>query len=169
VVRLPHENGFAAGAISVVPGTVRLLGSRARVQAIDSVRTEPLEIERADVPVEETVRLDTASLGPIRVIPGEVSVRVDIEAVGSRTIGRVPIRLTSASAGSLRPDPEMVRVRVSGNRRRLAALAADSLLIFVDAARQNPGRVRLRVIAPPGVGARAEPDSVDLVRRSGRG
>lgn len=170
VVRLQRENGFAVGAISVVPGTVRLMGSREQLQTVDSVRTEPLEIERADVPVEEVVRLDTSGLGSVRIAPGEVSVRVDIQAVGSRTISGVPIRLTSAVAGELRPEPETVRVRVSGIPHRLAGIAADSLFIVVDAAGPPAaGRVRLRVIAPPGLGARAEPDSVNLVLRSGRG
>lgn len=170
VVRLQRENGYAVDAISVVPGTVRLLGSRAQLLTIDSARTEPLEIERADGPVEEVVRLDTSGFGSVRAMPQEVSVRVDVEAVGSRTIGSVPIRLASAIAGDLRPDRETVRVHVSGAAGRLASLAADSLYIVIDGAGSlQPGRVRLRVIAPAGIAARAEPDSVDLIRRSGRG
>lgn len=170
VVRLRRENGYAVGAISVVPGTVRLLGSRSQLQAIDSARTEPLEIARADGPVEDVVRLDTSGFGTVRAMPSEVSVRVEVEAVGSRTISDVPIRLASATAGQLRPSRESVRVRVSGPVSRLTGIAAESLFIVVDGNEsQQPGRVRLHVIAPPGIAARAEPDSVDLVRRSGRG
>lgn len=170
VVRLQRENGYALGAISVVPGTVRLLGSRAQLQAIDSVRTEPLEIARADGPVEDVVRLDTSGFGTVRALPAEVSVRVDVEAVGARTISDVPIRLASSTAGEFRPNRETVRVRVSGPAGRLTRIAAESLFIVVDGNdSQQPGRVRLHVIAPPGIAARAEPDSVDLIRRSGRG
>ena len=170
VVRLRPETGFALGAISVVPGTIRLMGSRDRVQAIDSARTEPLEIAEADGPVEEVVNLDTSGFGMVRAVPQEVSVRVDVEAVRSRTFAAIPIRLSSVSASALRPARETVRVRVSGAAGRLAALTADSLFIVVDGTDSTqPRRAGLRVIGPTGVAARPEPDSVDLVPRSGRG
>ena len=66
VVRLPPETGHVLGAIAVVPGTVRLLGPRDAIEAIDSVRTEPLEVARADGPVEETLALDTSGSGGAR-------------------------------------------------------------------------------------------------------
>ncbi len=170
VVRLRADTGYALGAISVVPGTVRLMGSREQLQALDSARTEPLEIARADGPVENVVRLDTSGFGTVRLSPEEVSVRVEVEAVGSRMIAGVPIRLSSAMAGALRPERQTARVRVSGAAARLAALAPDSLLIILDGADPGqPGWARLRVIAPPGVAAHVEPDSVALVLRSGRG
>jgi hypothetical protein len=170
VVRLRPETGFALGAISVVPGTIRLLGSRESIQSIDSARTEPLEIAEADGPVEDVVNLDTSGFGTVRVLPQEVTVRVDVERVRSRTFAGVPIRLSSETAGTLRPAHETVRVRVSGAAGRLATLTADSLYIVVDGADSGlPRRVGLRVISPTGVAARTDPDSVDLVRRSGRG
>ena len=69
IVRLRSETGFALGTISVVPGTVRLMGSRAQLQALDSARTEPLEIARADGPVEDVVKLDTSGFGTVRAMP----------------------------------------------------------------------------------------------------
>lgn len=170
IVHLRPETGFAVGAIAVVPGTVRLTGSRAQLQALDSARTQPLEIARADGPVEDVVQLDTSGFGTVRAMPEEVSIRVDVEAVRSRTIADVPIRLASVTALALRPDRETVRVRVSGPAGRLAALEADSLFIVVDGRNPSqPGWVLLKVIAPPGVAARAEPDSVNLVARTSRG
>jgi hypothetical protein len=170
VVRLGQDTSHALGAISVVPGTVRLLGSRDQLQRVDSVRTMPLEIARAEGPVENVVRIDTSSFGTIRAIPGEVTVRVDVEALGMRTIAGVPIRLSSITADDLRPEVGAVRVRLSGAAGRLAALTAESLFIVLDrTGAAKPGRVRLRVIAPPGIAGRAEPDSVTLVHRSGRG
>ena len=170
VVNLRRETGFALGAISVVPGTIRLMGSRERLLSVDSARTEPLEIAEADGPVEEVVSLDTSGFGTLRAVPQEVTVRVDVEAVRSRTFAGIPIRLSSPAASALRPARETVRVRVSGAARRLANLTADSLFIVVDGTESGrPRRVRLRVIGPAGVVARTEPDSVDLVLRSGRG
>jgi len=170
VVRLRPETGFALGAISVVPGTIRLMGSRERLESIDSARTEPLEIAEADGPVEDVVNLDTSGFGTVRALPQEVTVRVDVEAVRSRTFAGIPIRLSSATAAALRPARETVRVRVSGAAGRLATLTADSLFIVVEGGDSGrPGRVGLKVIGPAGVAAHTEPDSVDLVLRSGRG
>jgi hypothetical protein len=116
------------------------------------------------------VNLDTSGFGTVRATPQQVSIRVDVETVRSRTFAEVPIRLSSATAGALRPARQTVRVRVSGASGRLAALTADSLFIVVDGADSTePRRVGLRVIAPAAVTARAEPDSIDLVSRSGRG
>jgi hypothetical protein len=170
VVNLRPETGFALGAISVVPGTIRLMGSRESLQSLDSARTEPLEIAEADGPVEDVVNLDTSGFGTVRAMPQEVTIRVDVEVIRSRTFAGVPIRLTSVTAGALRPARETVRVRVSGAAGRLATLTADSLFIVVDGTDSGqPRRVRLRAIVPAGVAARTEPDSVDLVLRSGRG
>ena len=146
------------------------MGSREHIQSIDSARTEPLEIAEADGPVEDVVNLDTSGFGTVRALPQEVTVRVDVEAVRSRTFAGVPIRLSSATAGALRPARETVRVRVSGAAGRLATLTADSLFIVVDGGDSGqPRRVGSRVIGPAGVAARTEPDSIDLVPRSGHG
>jgi hypothetical protein len=169
VVRLLPETGFALGTISVIPGTVRLLGSRARVDAIDSVRTEPLEIAEAKGTVENVLRLETSGFGTVRAIPEEVGVQVTVGAVGSRTISGVPIRLSSTNAGALKLDRPTVRVRMRGASGRLKAITPDSLVVVVDGDPPRPGRVRLRVIAPAGVVGRAQPDSVDLVSRGARG
>jgi hypothetical protein len=169
VVRMMPETGFALGAISVIPGTVRLLGSRARVEAIDSVRTEPLEIDEAKGSVEDVVRLDTSDFGTVRAMPAEVGVRVSVDEEGQRTIGGVPVRLTSATALGLRPDRATVRVQIRGAESRLAAMTVDSVLVVLDRDRSEPGSVRLKVIAPSGVVGRAEPDSVELVPRGAHG
>lgn len=170
VVRLPPETGRALSAIAVVPGTVRLLGPREAIRDIDSVRTEPLEVQRADGPVEETLALDTAGFGRVRVVPSEVAVRVDIEALGERTLSGVPVRLPSDLAAVARPERATVDVRVRGAEGRLRALARDSVPVVVDwTGPPGAGRVRLRVLAPAGLEATALPDSILLVRRGADG
>jgi hypothetical protein len=167
VVRLAPENGHVLSAIAVVPGTVRLLGPRDAVRAIDSARTEPLEIARADSPVEETLALDTAGFGRVRAVPAAVTVRVEVEAIGERTLTGVPVRLPSDLAAVARPERSTVDVRVRGARARLGALAPDSVPVVVDwSGPPAPARVRLRVLAPAGVEATPSPDSISLVRRS---
>jgi hypothetical protein len=170
MVQLRSEPGFALGGIAVVPGTVRLMGPAERVRLLDSVRTELLEVTRADVPIEEVVPLDTAGLGPVRVWPATVSVRVDVEAASERTLWPVPVRLSSTTAARLRPQQESVLVRVLGSAARLVGLVPDSVLVVVDGVGgTEPRRVPLRVLLPPGLQGKAEPDSVDLVLRRPHG
>jgi YbbR domain-containing protein len=170
VVRLQPENGHLLSAIAVVPGTVRLLGPRDDIGRVDSVRTQPLELAQADGPVEETLALDTAGLGHVRVMPAQVTVRVEVEAVSERIIHGVPVRLPSELAAAARPERATVDVRVRGAASRLRTLARDSVPVVVDwTGPPGPGRVRLRVLAPAGLEATAVPDSIALVTRSADG
>jgi hypothetical protein len=171
VVRMRDEAGFTAGRITVVPGRVRVFGPDARIRRLDSVRTEPLEVDGAEGPVEQSLALDTAGLGPaVRILPGSVTVRVDVEPVRERVFTGVPVRLASAGAGTLAPALDSVTVRVRGRAARLEALDPDSVVVLAEwRGRSAPGRVALRVILPSGVSGQAEPDSVDLVPRRPRG
>jgi hypothetical protein len=169
VVRLPVETGHVLSAIAVVPGTVRLLGPRDAVRAIDSAVTVPLEMDQADGPVEETLALDTSAFGRVRAVPSQVTIRVDVETVGERTLRGVPVRLPSELAAVARPERVSVDVRVRGAVSRLNGLARDSVPVVVDWSGSPPARVPLRVLAPAGLDAVALPDSLNLVRRSGDG
>jgi hypothetical protein len=166
VVHLPQETGHVLSAIAVVPGTVRLLGPREELAHIDSARTIPLEVAQADGPVEETLALDTSGFGRVRAVPAEVTVRVDMEAEGERTLHGIPVRLSSELAASARPEQPTVDVRVRGAASRLSGLARDSVPVVVDWFGTPPARVPLRVLAPTGIDATAVPDSVTLLRRS---
>ena len=165
-VRLAPEAGHVLSAIAVVPGTVRLLGPRDAIQRIDSVRTEPLEVAQADGPVEETLALDSSGFGRVRVVPAEVTVRVSVEAVGERTLTRVPVRMPSDLAAAVRLERTTVEVRVHGPAARLGALSRDSVPVVVEwTGPPGEGRAALRVLAPAGIEARALPDSLSLTRR----
>ena len=170
VVRLQPGTGQVLSAIAVVPGTVRLFGPRDAIQRIDSAQTEALELARADGPVEETLALDTSGFGRVRALPAAVMVRVDVEAVGERTLRGVPVRLPSDLAAVARPDRATVDVRVRGAAARLSGLARDSVPVVVDwTGPPGPGRARLRVLAPAGLEATALPDTIALVRRTADG
>jgi hypothetical protein len=166
VVRLPPETGQVLSAIAVVPGTVRLLGPRDAVANIDSVLTVPLEMERADGPVEETLALETAGFGRVRAVPSQVTVRVDVAPISERTLRGVPVRLPSDLAAVARPERGSVDVRVRGAASRLTGLTPDSVPVVVDWSGSPPARVPLRALAPAGLDAVAVPDSLSLMRRS---
>ena len=68
--------------------------------------------------------------------------------------------------------PARVSVAVRGPEQRVQALTRDSLRVVahIAGATADGGSVgRLTVIAPPGITARAIPDSVTLRRRTRRG
>ena len=171
VVRLAKEAGFAEGRVTVVPGTVRLLGPADRIRRIDSIATLPLEVAAADGPVEQTVTLDTSELGPaIRVQPVQVTVRVEVEPLRERILTGVPIRLPSRATNGWTAALDTVTVRLRGPATRLATLNADSIVVLAEwSGRTPPAKAALRVITPPGVSGRAEPDSVGIVARRTNG
>jgi hypothetical protein len=172
VVRIQSDSGFElVGGVAVMPGDVRLAGPRDRVAALDSVRTLPLQITSADGPTEERVMLDTAGFGAVRVFPSRVTVNLNVQAIGERTLWPVPVQLPSALAVLLKPDRDTVTVRVRGPRTRLGALTPDSVAVTVDPAATigaSPSRAALRVLLPSGLTGRPIPDSVTL-RRGARG
>jgi YbbR-like protein len=171
VVRVTGVAGFTAGRVTVVPGTVRLQGPTDRIDGIDSLLTQPLEVAGADGPVEQTVALDTAGLGPaVRLQPAKATVRVEVEPVHERTFDAVPVRLPSRAAALWAPVLDSVMVRVRGRAARLASLQPDSVVVLAEwLGPTPPGRVVLRVVTPAGVSGRAEPDSVDIVARRASG
>lgn len=170
VLRIQPQSGFeVVGGVAVMPGEVRIAGPSDRVAAIDSALTVPLELSHANGPTEERLVVDTTGFGPVRAFPSRVTVSLNVQAVGERTIWPVPVQIPSASA--LRPDRDTVTVRVRGPRARLAGLTPDSVAVTVEPAPPgNPaGRAALRVLVPHGLSGKATPDSVTLARRNVRG
>jgi hypothetical protein len=171
VVRVRGGSGFTAGQISVVPATVRLLGPAVRVRRLDSVTTEPLEVDGAEGPVDESLGLDTTGLGPaVRVLPSRIRVRVEVEPLHERLFTGVPVRLAMRSEVAVAPALDTVTVRVWGRAARLAALGPDSVVVLAEwRGDAPPDRVPLRVLLPVGITGRVEPDSIDLIDRRLRG
>jgi YbbR domain-containing protein len=166
VVHLRADSGYVLSEVSVVPGMVRLLGPRDRVRRVDSVRTLPLELFGDELRAERVLELDTAELGPVRVHPARVTARVELEAITERTLTGVPVRLASETGATLRASPETVTVRLRGREARLGAILPASIVVVADwSGSATPARVELRVLAPAGITARAEPDSVSLEPR----
>lgn len=172
VVRVRSDSGFElVGGVAVIPGEVRLAGPRDRVAALDSATTIPIEISRADGPAEERVMVDTTGFGPVRVFPSRVTLSLNVQAIGERTLWPVPVQLPSALAPTLKPDRDTVTVRVRGARARLAALTPESVAVTIRPAAivgPPPIRAGLRVLLPAGLTGKAIPDSVTL-RRGERG
>jgi hypothetical protein len=170
VVRLQSQAGFElVGGVAVLPGEVRIAGPADRVSAIDSAVTVPVELTRANGPTELHVIVDTSGFGPVRVFPLRVTLSLNVQAMGERTLWPVVVQLPSTL--HLQPDRDTLAVRVRGPRARLVLLTPDSVAVTVGPIGSGPAphRAALRVLLPAGLSGTAVPDSVTLTRRVDRG
>lgn len=154
--------------VEVVPSSVRLAGPERRLKNLDSVRTEPLfldKLDRLDSAGDQVLRIDTTGLGSVRVRPEMVTIRLNLQPRTDRTLANVPIRYSSALPDSLMLARTSVPVSVHGEVSRISALTADSVIVLLEGHPSAPGRAALRVVVPAGITGRLESDSVNLVRR----
>ncbi len=169
-VRLEKDSGFALTGLAVLPGTAHLVGPVKSLAGIDSVATLPVEIPSVPGPVYRTVALDTSALGVVRIVPREVRLVAEVSALSQRVFAGVPVTTAASGFAGWQLVVEKVSVHVSGPQPRVDALTRDSLRVVAHLV--NPagpaGYARLSVQAPPGITARAVPDSVALKRKPGR-
>jgi hypothetical protein len=167
-VVIAPDSGYALQeGIAVEPGSVTIAGPDSAVRVITGVPTVNLELRGVDGPVRRVVPLDTAGLGPIRVVPTEVEISAEVVFMAERVLMGIPVTIRADRSGALTADPPAVLVTVRGSSRRLARLTADSVLVVAAPATGTfPERVRLEVIPPDGVSAVATPDSAVVTRRT---
>src|SRR6266550_1848450 len=173
LVRIVAESGYAMqGGLAITPNVARIVGSDRALAAIDSVMTVPTEIANVTGPFTRTVPIDTTPLGVVRIAPKEVTVSGDLSIIHERSFAGIPVESGAGALTSFVVTPARVSVVVRGPDAAVQRLTRDSLKVIV----HLPGRLpaagayaRLTVIVPPGIIARAVPDSVNLRRKTGRG
>ena len=171
LVRVEAESGYVLRGLSLVPSVARLVGPEKSLAGVDSVSTVPVSISAVAGPFFRTVPVDTSLLGVVHVSPQEVRVAGEVTAIVERSIDAVPIAATASGFAGFQLAQERVSVSVRGPESKVNTLTRDSLRVvahLVGKAGAN-GYARLTVTAPPGIVARARPDSVILKRRVGRG
>jgi hypothetical protein len=168
---VPESGQVLHGGVSISPTIARLVGPDKNLAGIESVTTIPTEISNVAGPFTRTVPIDTAPLGIIRIAPRQVTVTGEMGALVERSFGGIPVETGAGAATNLIITPARVSVAVRGPEQRVLALTRDSLRVVAHIARATAdgGVARLTVIAPPGITARAIPDSVTLRRRTRRG
>src|SRR5881409_1709235 len=186
-VKVEADSGYVLRGFTIVPNLAHLIGpekSLARIDSvtnlsieikslarIDSVTTLSIEISSVTGPFFRTVPIDTALLGIVRISPKEVRVAGEVVAVIERSIPGVPVTTAASGFTGFLLSPERVAVSVRGPESKVNTLTKDSVRVVAHlVGKAGPGAyARLTVTAPPGVRARAVPDSVGLKRRTGRG
>jgi hypothetical protein len=170
-VKIEADSGYVLRGFSIVPNLAHLVGPEKTLARIDSVTTLSIEISSVTGPFFRTVPIDTALLGVVRISPKEVRVAGEVVAVIERSIPGVPVTTAASGFTGFLLSPERVSVSVRGPESKVNALTRDSVRVVAHlVGKAGPGAyARLTVTAPPGVRARAVPDSVGLKRRTGRG
>src|SRR5437016_3563173 len=170
-VKVEAESGYVVRGLSITPSLARLIGPEKSLAGIDSVTTLPTVISSVNGPFFQTVPIDTAPLGVVRISPKAVRVAGEVTAIIERSIGGVPITTAASGFTGFLLTPERVTVTVRGPASRVNTLTRDSVRVVAHlVGKAGPGGyARLTVSGPPGIVARAVPDSVSLKRKTGRG
>ena len=170
-VRIEADSGYLLRGFSIVPSLARIVGPVKSLAGVDSVMTLPIVISSVTGPFFRTIPIDTAPLGVVRISPKEVRVAGEVVAVIERSIVGVPITTAASGFTGFLLSPERVTVSVRGPESKVNALTKDSVRVVAHlVGKAGPGGyARLTVTAPPGITARAVPDSVGLKRKTGRG
>src|SRR6266568_4181108 len=168
---VPESGQVLHGGVSISPTIARLVGADQNLAGIESVTTIPTEIANVSGAFTRTVPIDTTPLGIVRIAPKQVTVTGEMGALAERSFGGIPVETGAGAVMSFIITPARVSVTVRGPEQRVQALTRDSLRVVAHIAGGGAdGAVgRLTVIAPPGITARAIPDSVTLRRRTRRG
>jgi hypothetical protein len=167
---VPDSGQVLHGGVSISPTIARLVGADKNLAGIESVTTLPTEITNVSGTFARTVPIDTTPLGVVRIAPRQVTVSGEMGTLAERTFGGIPVETGAGAVTSFIITPARVSVVVRGPEQRVLALTRDSLRVVAHIAGAGAAGVgRLTVVAPPGIKARAIPDSVTLRRRTRRG
>lgn len=170
-VKVEAESGYVVRGLSITPSLARLIGPEKSLAGIDSVTTLPTVISSVNGPFFQTVPIDTAPLGVVRITPKAVRMAGEVTAIVERSIGGVAITTAASGFTGFLLSPERVAVTVRGPESRVNLLTRDSVRVVAHlVGKAGPGGyAKLTVSAPPGIVAHAVPDSVSLRRKTGRG
>lgn len=160
------------GGLQITPSVARVVGPDRLLAAIETVTTVPTALRGMSGPFSRMVPLDTTPLGVVRLSPKEVRVSGTTTGVFERVFNLVPIESGAGPLTGYELRPARATVTVRGSEAAIQSLTKDSIRVIVHLGGpvSDTATVRLMVLAPRGVAARAAPDSVLIVRRrSGRG
>lgn len=168
----PDSGQALDGGVQITPSLVRVVGPHRLLAAIESIATLPSAFQGVHGPFSRAVALDTASLGVVRIAPKEVRITGSTTTVFERVFNLLPVESGAGPLTGYELRPARANVVVRGPEAVIAGLTKDSLKIIVHLGGpvSDTATVRITVLAPRGVIARASPESVLVVRkRSGRG
>ena len=115
------------------PATVRLLGPVGRVDAMEAVRLQPVDLGELEWDRPLRVAVDTAGFGRVRVSPDTVTLRFSAEPPAERVLAGIEVRVPSDGVPA---DVELVDSRVSvvlrGARGQVERVLPGAVEVVVD-------------------------------------
>jgi hypothetical protein len=169
VVSMQAESGYTLhGGLSVTPSQAVVIGPEQNLATIESLTTVPTTISSVDGPFTRTVAIDTSVLGIVRISPKTVDISGELGAVVERSFAGIPVVTGAGGIAGFVLIPARVAVVVRGPPDVVQGLSRDSVKVIAHATGpvKDGAYVRLTVVGPRGVLARAVPDSVVLRRRT---
>jgi hypothetical protein len=145
--------GFKVVSVRVVPESVEITGPADDVKAVESVETQALKLDVAEVGViQRDVSLESAG-DFVSFSTPRVTAEVGVEEVVVRQeVADVPIELRN-SANTAEVAPLVATVTLRGPKRTVAALESGDVRLFVDAS-EGGGVVKVTAELP---------DTVELI------
>ncbi|RMG16783.1 MAG: hypothetical protein D6729_10240 [Deltaproteobacteria bacterium] len=158
--------GFVAADPRVRPETVALSGAARELEPVTEVATETIDLTGVRETIVREVRLVVPWPHVARADTTPVQVTLPIrEEITERTLRGIPVHLPEGIEATA--EPEVVTIRVRGNRALVGALDAEAIRIHLPAERLPPpgerARVALDVRAPDGVEVLTAP-AVEVAR-----
>jgi hypothetical protein len=166
-VGTPPRDGYAiVDTLQAQPVTVTISGPAERVQAVQAVRTQALNLAREEGVFQQTVSIDTTGLGGLRLSHSQAIVSGRIEPAVQQLVVEVPVQ----SPPGVLVVPGAVDVQLWGAESTVRRLSAAGLRVVIP-----PGSIPASVPAggvsapvrveplPPGVRAVAEPRMVRVL------
>ncbi|MGH7963904.1 MAG: CdaR family protein [Candidatus Binatia bacterium] len=151
----PH--GYELKEIVVEPDTVEVSGPAPRVEKLEAVMTEPVDMTRVTQPITQTLNLRGPEEELVSYNLEQVRARIDVhEVVQTRELRRVKITIKNTDAAVRAvTTPLQVDVTVRGPQRLVEKLQLSDGAVFVDAGGLEPGSgpvtLPVNVIVQPGI------------------
>jgi hypothetical protein len=127
IARRSRERFVVLDTPRVTPATVRITGPADRVEALNAVVTEPLDLAGSDSSFRQTVRLDADSLDGLRAATQSVEVSARVDRLVERILPSVRVAPVDGAA----VVPGRVDVRVQGPASQVRGVDPAALAVSV--------------------------------------
>ncbi|OQX86367.1 MAG: hypothetical protein B6D63_00045 [Candidatus Latescibacteria bacterium 4484_7] len=137
----------------IVPDKVKLTGPSSRVNAINLVNTEEIEIRGKKKKFSQEVMVHVPEKGVV-VQPDRILVEMDISKKVVRTLANLPpTLLQDDESAEVEYSPKTVSLIIEGPEDVIRNIAKDDVSIIINIASRKPGEYKIRpqVIVPQGI------------------
>ena len=139
---LKYRDGFRqVGEIEVIPDSVEVLGTAAKLEQITELNTHELVLSEVGSDLSESLRIDTTALAIHSVNPGSVTVKVDVEEFTQKQLN-IDIELINAPDDStVKLIPETMQISFDVPVKLFNEISEDEFRLVCDYSKRNEEEV----------------------------